>query len=525
MGRQNAARTTQTQQLDDEPLGVIGKLLAIFTNHNDPEREKKRQLKALRRDLNRSRHKFYKPRGNEVQPALGRFFFDIYKAVVPAQAILQNAAESKALKSLVIEYYMSAEQAEMRERFTEERVRAAAEKKDTRALAGELKQAMVNFFGSFDNTTVKRINATYNTVLCFIRFVGFDYYFLLKKFDSGVPEGDTSYKPKFEVIGGEYISDDLKDFLEVAPLVDKSQDWDTVFAVLQQYRGVEVISRAAWKKVMNSVTDVLTTDVLAKIVRYVEQDPYCEIKPSFPSEHIVEIYLNTLKTTTEATIQKILAERRGRKVQELCTRVFGTTTIARTKYYTEAGSQVYTKRLLSGFTLIAPLNYLKAFLVDYFKKDVRELVRDILLVRGKWSTNMTSHQLSEAFHQVMSVAEELVKFDESLADDGERGAKLRKALGRAVGRDKKTLALLRDQLGEVNETARKMIVEAAQNLITIAKILKLAIEDAERENHEVILNWRELDGYTEQPTKQRLAEIYRQIHYFVQLMQVYVKSK
>ncbi len=522
MERQNAEQITQ---IDDEPQGVFGKLLALFTNNNDPEREKKRRLKALRKDLNKSRHKFYKPRGNEVQPALGRFFFEIYKTVVPAQAMLQNAAGSKALQTTVIESFMTTEQAEMRERFTEQSIREAADQKDTRELAGELKQAMVAFFGSFDNATVKQINSTYNTVLSFVQFVGFDYYFLLKKFDSSLPEADQSYKPKFEVIGGEYVTDDLKDFLEIAPLIDKSQDWDTVFGILQQYRGVEVISRAAWKKVMNSVTEVIASEALLKIVQYVEQDPYLEIKPSFPSEHIVEAYLNTLKTTTEATIQKILAERRGQKVQQLCKKIFGTTTIARTKHYTDAGSQAYTKRLLSGYTFTAPINYLKAFLVDYFKKDVRELVRDVLLVRGKWATNLTSHQLSEAFHQVMSVAEQIVEFDESLADDGARGAKLRKALGRAVERDKKTLNLLREQLSEVNKEARTMVVEAAQNLITIAKILKLVIEDADRQNPEVILNWKELEGYSEAPVKDRLIEIYRQIHYFVQLMQLYVKSK
>jgi hypothetical protein len=43
-----------------------------------------------------------------------------------------------------------------------------------------------------------------------VNFVNFDYYFLLKKFDSGIPERTFSYVPKFETIRGEYVLEDLK---------------------------------------------------------------------------------------------------------------------------------------------------------------------------------------------------------------------------------------------------------------------------------------------------------------------------
>ncbi len=522
MDRRKAERVVRVHK---EPQGVFEKLLALVTNQDDPERKKRRLLKGIRRDLNKNRrYKFYKPRGNEMQPGLARFIHEIYKAVVPAKTILRNAAGSKALQSIVIENFMSKEQTGMLAQFAEDRIGEAGERSDIRELSGELRQAMVDFFASFDNVTVKQINATYNTVRSFVHFVGFDFYLLLKKFDPGITEANPSYKPSFQAIGGESITDDLKDFLEIAPAIDKSADWDRVLGILQQYRGIEVISRAAWKKVMNSVTDVVQSEVLLKIVRYVEQDPFLVVEPNVPQEHIVEPYLNAVKTTTEATIQKLSAERRERKVQQLSHKIFGNTTVLRTKYYTEAASQVYAKRHASGYTLTAPMSYLKAFLVDYCKKDVRELVRDVLLVRGRWAATVTSHQLSEAFHETMALADQILEFDNSLADDGERGAKLRKALGRTVERDQKSLKLLQDQLSEVNQTAHEIIVKSAQHLITIGKILRAVIEDADRQESELIVNWRELQGYVADPLKNRLTEINRQIYYFVELMRIYVKT-
>ncbi|MCK7517885.1 MAG: hypothetical protein MZV64_09340 [Ignavibacteriales bacterium] len=53
----------------------------------------------------------------------------------------------------------------------------------------------------------------------------------------------------------------------------------------------------------------------------------------------------------------------------------------RMKNYTEKANVVFAKRMLGGFTQTVALNYLRAFLIDFFKKDVRELV-DLLIIRG-----------------------------------------------------------------------------------------------------------------------------------------------
>ena len=157
------------------------------------------------------------------------------------------------------------------------------------------------------------------------------------------------------------------------------------------------------------------------MVRHIADDPFWKAKGVGSNERIVEPYLNALKTTTEANVQKLLNERREKKIDALVQQVFGTTAVARTKNYTEKANLMFTKRAMAGFTHTQALNFLKAYLLDYFKKDVRELVQDMLLVRGKWVTNIQSQQLSDAYHQVMQISESLVAFDESLGEEGEIG--------------------------------------------------------------------------------------------------------
>ncbi|MFP4483284.1 MAG: DUF5312 family protein [Spirochaetaceae bacterium] len=506
-------------------MDLFGRIVAIFTGGDDPEREKKRRLKQIGKNLRKMQQRFYKPRGQEALPALARFFYDIYKGVGPAQNLLANADSSAGLQAIVIERYMTQEQKERKDRFSEEEIRKEAEgTTDTKELGKKLKDDMVGFFSSFDGGTVKRINDTYTNLLGLIRLVKFDYYFVLRKFDSSIQENSFVGKPKFDSINAQYVSDDLKDFQEVALPLNQETDWQSVLDTLRDYKGVEVVNRQEWDKILRAIDDVRKSDVFTLIIRHVDEDPYYEPSVRLEKKRIVEPYLNKIKTTTEGTVQKLLNERKNRKIEQLKRKVFGDAVVARTKNYTEKANLVFSKRMLAGYTHTEAINFLKAFLLDYFKKDVREVVRDILLVRGRWASNMTSQQISEAFHEVLAISDQIVKFDDSLGEEGELGMKIKRAMGKVVDRDKTSVKLLKEELDKVNESARTMINTSAQNLITVAKILKSLLEDYDQKDGEMVLNWKELEGFTEEPLKNRMMAIYQRIYYFVQLLQVYVKS-
>ncbi|WP_455381189.1 DUF5312 family protein [Salinispira pacifica] len=504
--------------------GFFERILLFFMGGGDPEREKRRLLKQIAKSLKKQRFKFYRSKGEEALPALARFFFDIYKVVGPARNLLANAADSSALKSITVENFLTADQKSVREQFEESAIRERAATVPAKELAGQLKESMVRFFSDFDSQTVKRINSVYSSLVDFVGFVNFDYYFVLRKFDSSLQEGNFTGNPKFETISVEYVIDDLKDFLEVSFPIDRETNWEEVFDLLHLYRGIEVVPRAPWKKMLSTLDDVRKSGVLNLIVQHASKDPFYKPNVSVTNERIVEPYLNKIKTQTEVVLQKILNERRNQKIEQLVKTVFGTTAVARTKNYTEKANVVFAKRMVAGFTRTEPANYLKAFLLDFFKKDIREL-HDLLIVRGNWSTAILSQQFSEAFHQTMAIADNIVKFDDSLADEGELGMKLRKAMGRIVDRDPASNKLLRTQLDEVNRMAQQMINEAAQNLIVIAKNLKSILDDHEKQEHELLLNWKELESMSEEPMKNRIVVVYKKIYFFVQLMQIYVRAQ
>lgn len=504
--------------------GLLSRILALFSGGGDPEREKKRRLKEIAKDLQRQKYKFYKPKSGEALPALGRFLFELYKVVGPAQSLLAGADESSALRTIIIESRQTERQAEVRQLFSDEAIREQSKKVDTKQLVAQIKDAMATYFGGFDATVVKEINATYNLLQQLLTFVKFDYYFALRKFDSRVQEGNFTTTPRFDAINAEYITDDLKDFLEVAIPLPKDANWEPVFDVLVEYKGVEVIDRAAWKKALTGVHNVVRSGILPKIIQHVEKDPQYAAEVQVKNEHIVENYLNLMKTKVEASIQKLIKEQKTNKKNQLLQAIFGTSAVQRSKNYTEAMNATFTKKRIAGFLHVEAVNYLKAFLIDYFKGEIRQVVSDILIVRGEWTDQITSNKLSDSFYAVMSIAQQVTEFDESLGEEGELGMKLRKATSRVVERDPSSAQPLRQLLKEINEQAGEMIRESASNLIEMGKVLKLLVEDVSKDRPEVIINWKDLEGYLEEPLKDLLVKNYKRTYFFVQLMQMLVKS-
>ncbi|HET7838117.1 MAG TPA: DUF5312 family protein [Rectinemataceae bacterium] len=503
--------------------GLFQRILSIFAGIGDPDSEKKKLIKGIGRDLQRSRYKFYRPKGQEALPNLAKFFYEVYRITAPAQVLLGNVSASGALRAFVIESFLTPDQLALSEKLTEEFVLARSKELQLKELQDEVKRELTNFTAVFDGETSRRIDSTYNTLLAFINFVNFDYYFLLKKFDSAIPERNFSYHPKFEPINGDYVVEDLQDFLEVFLTIDFETDWKRIFGAFKEYKKADVVQYEVWAKFLPAAMELRKSLVLDHIVRHLKRDPYWASTPRYPSERIVEPFLQKLNTHMETLVQRIVQERRNARIDEAAKQVFGTSVILRMKNYTEKANVLFAKKMLGGYTQAPAMNYLKAYLMDYFKKDVREIA-DLLIIRGQWTTSLQSQQLSDNYHAVLEVAEKIIQFDDSLADEGETGTKIRSSLAKAE-RDKEAVKYLRGILKDTNDKASAMVSRAAMNLIGVGRLLKVLIEDLDRPHHELLLNWKEVEAQSSRPLRDWLLVTYKQIYHMVQLLQFFAKAE
>jgi len=513
-GEGNSAPATDTQSF-------FQRLSSLFSGVGDKEKEKKKLLKEIARSVKKSKPRYYSPKNYSVDPHLARFFFECYKIFGPAQTILSHADSSKALKNIIIEETFTPEQKALKEKLSEKAIRAIADQPDFNMLLQSIKIDIKAFFANFDISRTNQINSDYQNLSVLLDLVNFDYFFLLKKFDAGLPEAAFSYNPRFEAINGSYIIDELKDFLEILPAVDHQGKWDPILDILRIYRGVEVISRESLRKLMQHIGQVRKSKIFKKIAQLIDENPFLKVKRRIYKEKIVEAYLSSLKIQTEMTIQKISRERKTSEIDNLAKKIFGTASVSRLSNYSETANLLFSKKMLGGYTYITPLNYLKAFLLDYVKKDVRQLT-DILLIPAKWTSNLPSQQLSEAFHLLLALSDELMIFDSQLSEDEENGRKIKSLMYKSE-RDKKATTLLRKIAKEINDQARALIIRSAQQCITLGKVLKMIMDDYGKQHPELIMNWKEVQSRSDKNIKEMILTVYKQLYYFVQLMKLFVK--
>jgi hypothetical protein len=505
-------------------MAFLDNLLALIGGSKDPESGKKRQIKQLIKDLQKNKYaRFYRIKQEEIDGSLGKFFYDIYKTVSSAQVFLQNAAKSAQLKQAAAEAFFDKNLQETRDRLSAESIEERAKTTDIKNLAKQIGGEMAAFSAAFDSGRITAMDSAYNLILDMIRFVTFDFFFLLKKFDPNITERNFTYQPKFAPVRGEYLSDELKDFLEASSAIDPDKDWKNALRILKIYKnGVDVVAPNQWSRLLNQLREIRKSNILELMIRHIDKDPLWISAPKLRDEHIAEAYLEEKRTEARAAIDKIVNAKKNAQITTLAKTVFGSAEIDRAKYYTEKAGEIYLKKNFEGFLFAAGINYLKAFLLDHFKKDIRELC-DLLLIRGQWTVPVLAQQMSESFHQIMNLSDKLIAFDETLSDSGENGSRLKASIVKA-DRDKSQARYVAIILKSVNEEARDLINTAAQALIGIGKNLKNLLDDYQKPTRELIINWKELEGSSETPLAQRIAGTYKKIYYFIQMMQFLSKT-
>ncbi|MDR1399594.1 MAG: DUF5312 family protein [Treponema sp.] len=502
---------------------LFKKIASLFGKTQDPEAEKRKFLKLLRKDLVQSQYyKFFKMQTEELGPPMGKFFFDLYKPLIPLQILMENVAKSTRMKQLIIHFYMDSGLVALQERLSSTSIEERAKVTDNKKLQAQVQSDLERFSSVFSSNCIVPIDHSYNCLLALAAFATFDFFHILKHFDKTFTVQVPGYQPKFEHVRAYILIEALKDFLEVAYPLDQTEGWTALFKILKASRNeVDVIDLNQWNKLVAMLHEVQHSSIILLIIRFVEKNPVWQSKPNFPDEHIAKTYLQMVQDEAEECIDRIINAKRNAKIEEIARAVFKTLPGERMKYYTDRNSEMYEKKNIGSFLYTKEINYLKVFLIDYFKKEVRELC-DLFLIRGQWTSQSLAKPLSDAFHTIMTITEKVLAFDEELADDRETTSRMKNYLLRA-DRDKGQAHSLRILLNTVNENARKLSVMTAKELIALGIQLKNLYNDHEKIPHEYIVNWKEIESASETPIIQRIAVAHKQIYNFVRILKLFIE--
>ena len=496
--------------------GFLSNLLASLFNSGDADADKRRQLKAIAKKLSKSKFKnFYKYSGNEILPGLGKQFYDIYKAVYPVQVMFNSVQNQAMLKHKVITYSLPENIRELADSLTEENINALAKEIPIEKLSSQASERLSTFSDFFTLEKITEIDNLYKQLSALKTISTYDYYFFLKKFDKSLREGNFSTAPHFEKVNAEYLADDLKDFTEAVWEFNFEADWTNLFKFLKDFKGSEPISLGLWKRIVARLQAIRLSGAFEMVIQLASSNPAYIPNIQNSTASIVEPYLDNIKNEVEKAINKLIESAKTAKTNDFATQLFGDIEINQIKNYTDALKATFDRKGLKHFENYQALNYLKTFLIEIIKKDLREYY-DLVIVRGMWTTQSLNSQFSDSYNSLLSLSDKITTFDNELAEDGPIGVKIKTLLPKTE-RDSSSKNIVNRLVIEANESAYSFIMESMRCIVTIGKIIKPLVDDCVKPKPELVSNWKELQTYTDTPIKDLSIDLYKKIYLFTSL--------
>ena len=505
-----------------EKLNFFQKLFGSLFRDNNPEAEKKRKLKSIAKNFSKTKyHNFYKPSLSEIQPAFAKLMYEIYKAVSQSQIYFKNTQNPGIFKHQIINYSLSDNQLALLDHFDEQKILEVAKKAPFSSIEQQLESELQTFTTEFEGERSARTDNLYKAFSVFKDFCEFDYFMLLKKFDSKIQEFQFNNPPRLEKLLDEYIIDDLQDFVTVAyAIADETIVWTDLFDMLKQTSNRELITAGSWKKIAAKMRNIQQSGAFEYMIQLISKNPdyHTNTREHFPS--LVEPYLDKLQGDVHKTLNKISSQQNESKTNSICMQIFGTTSPSALNYYVSGFNAPLLKKDLDVLEFTEALNFLKAFTTSCVKKELHEFF-DIVVIRGQWDASLSA-PFSNSYQELLDIDGQITKFDESFSEEGSQGLKVKTLLPK-TGHDQGASNIINRVVTDGNEQAKQFLISATQNIITIGKTIKQLIEDYSLKKPVLVMNWKELEKYFDEPLKDFSVKLYKKLYLFVQLMQHYLQ--
>lgn len=497
---------------------LMNKMFSFLAGGVDSD--KQLLLKQTMKELSQNKFvKFFKAKTEEADTSLAQLFYNVYKVTFPMRIFMQDGGKAALLKQKMVETFMDPA---LRETVHRLNVEALAQRAGTEApsqLTAEIQADVSRLFSEFDPARMDSVNRCYNLAAALSQLARFDYPGLLKKFDPNFIGGNWMVEPKFSPVKVEFLYKNFGEFLAVSKAINPEEDWGNLFEMLKSCAGKELIQLQPWIVLAENLREIHQSRILELMVQYSLKQPVWQWKPKIPDERAAELWLETKKAEARKVIDKITSLQKSSQISALAKQIFtGTANLQRLLYYTPELAEPYRKKELEDFYYAEGLNYLKVFLEDYLGKEIQELC-DILLVRGQWTNNNLSREMSESVHLLAGLSAPITELDESFSEDGKDGSRLKAAMFK-LDRDRTQIRYVNSIIGNNNDEALELINTAAQHFIVIGKQLKMLAEDIQKRPAELVINWKELTAYSREPLGQRIADDCKKINYFVQLLRL-----
>ncbi|MDR0322017.1 MAG: DUF5312 family protein [Treponema sp.] len=497
---------------------LMDKVFSLFSGDGTTD-DKQNMLKQIGKEMSQNKYaKYFRVKSEETDPAFLSLLFSIYKVIYPIKQFMKDDKKLAQLRQLTVESCIDPNIQEIVKRLDISTLEQKAKTMQGEALISSIQADVELLVKQFDQRHIAAVNHRYEMAAALNQLVKYNFPGLFKKFDSHFTDGSFLVEPKFPAVKTILIIDQLGDFLTATQLLKPEEDWGGLLKLLEVCEGQELVNLEQFTAMIKTIRDLHATGFIEQMVRYTLRNPVWQWKHLALHETIGDTWLEAKKKEALGYISKVNSAKKSGQISAITKQIFESSDLTRLENYNVPLNDMYRKRGLDYFAYAEGLNYLKAFMDDYIEKDIKELC-DILIIRGQWTNNSLSREMSEALHAILAITQNINDLDTVMSEEGADGSRLHAAMLR-VDRDQTQVRYINSIVGKVNGEALEIINEAAQALIIIGKNLKNLIEDVQKKHPELLVNWREVNLASKEPMTQRMIDTFKKINYFIQLMRL-----
>lgn len=495
---------------------LMDKVFSFFSSDGMSD-DKQNMLKAIAKELSQSKYsKFFRVRSEEIDPSFSSFLFSVYKLIFPIKEFYKDLKKVSKLKSLIVESCIDNNIRDTTKRLDTAYLNEKAKTMSPEQLIASIQADVDLLVSQFGPSRIAAVDHRYELARILGQFINYNFYGFFRKFDTHFVDGSFIIEPKFPAIKAILIIDLLGEFLAVTQPLKPEENWAGLLDLLKECNGGELVLLEQFEQMIKTLREIHASKIIELMVQYTLRNPVWQYKHSVITEKTGENWLESKKAEAYGYINQINDAKKNSQISALLKQIFESSDLVRLENYTVHLGVNFRKRNLEYYVYAEGLNYLKAFIDDYIEKEIKELC-DILLIRGQWTNNSMSKEMSESLHIIIEKSQSIAVLDDDMGEDGADGSRLRAAMLR-IDRDPTQARYVNIIVGKNNDKALEIINEAAQALIIIGKHLKNLIEDVQKKRPELLVNWRELNLASKEPISQRMISDFKRINFFIQLM-------
>jgi hypothetical protein len=251
------------------------------------------------------------------------------------------------------------------------------------------------------------------------------------------------------------------------------------------------------------------------MIKHIDDNPFWQFKVKYSNESIAKEYLDKKQSEVKGKLDKLINFQKQNRKAMLLNNIFSKKDINRMQFYTVSNGEIFTKKNFKGFIYAEAINYFLAFMIDIFGKEIKELC-DILIIRAAWIAQESYLEMSDCYHQLQEMAENIITFDNKVADSGVYGSRLSSSINIA-DKNNAQARIVSSTLALANNDALELITVGIRLILSIGNSFKALLDDRRNSVHMLVKNWQELD-YIDPPVVESIKNSSAKISDFIQLM-------